>query len=140
MAKPEKPADLDVMESLEKKSMVDDKDGVIDTLRRELEEELVVTNSLTHLVAEKTAALEHLQKKVTEQETRIYNLEDQIEEWTNQADSCDKLLEQKDCEIEMLKKTLKIEKQQRRDLEDMTMEVCVEEIFASLYANILSEK
>ena len=99
------------------------KDEIITTLRRELEEELVVTNSLTHLVAEKTAEIEHLQKKIGDQEARIYNLEDQVEEWTTQADSCDKLLEQKDCEIEMLKKTLKIEKQQRRDLEDMTMEV-----------------
>ena len=101
----------------------EDKDAMIKTLKGELEEELVVTSSLTHIVAEKTAEIEHLQKKVSEQEARIYNLEDQIEEWTTQAESCDKLLEQKDCEIEMLKKSLKIEKQQRRDLEDMTMEV-----------------
>ena len=115
------------LDSLPKSDELSDeeKDELIKALRRELGEELVVTSSLTHAVAEKTAEIEHLQVKISEQEARIYNLEDQIEEWTTQADSCDKLLEQKDCEIEMLKKTLKIEKQQRRDLEDMTMEVCV---------------
>ena len=117
--------DLDSLPKNDQESSTEDKDEVIKNLRRELEEELVVTSSLTHAVAEKTAEIEHLGVKIGDQEARIYNLEDQIEEWTTQADSCDKLLEQKDCEIEMLQKSLKIEKQQRRDLEDMMMEVCV---------------
>ena len=115
--------DLDTLPKNDQQPSNEDKDEVIKNLRRELEEELVVTSSLTHAVAEKTAEIEHLQVKIGDQEARIYNLEDQIEEWTTQADSCDKLLEQKDCEIEMLQKSLKIEKQQRRDLEDMMMEV-----------------
>ena len=116
--------DLDSLSKTDQLSE-EDKNELIKSLKRELEEELIVTSSLTHVVAEKTAEIEHLQTKVSEQETRIFNLEDQVEEWTTQADSCDKLLEQKDCEIELLQKTLKIEKQQRRDLEDATMEVCV---------------
>jgi len=120
--------DLDTLPKNDQQPSNEDKDEVIKNLRRELEEELVVTSSLTHTVAEKTAEIEHLQVKIGDQEARIYNLEDQIEEWTTQADSCDKLLEQKDCEIEMLQKSLKIEKQQRRDLEDMMMEAGKESI------------
>eukprot|EP00794_Sanderia_malayensis_P016799 gene16799-18494_t len=100
----------------------ENKDKRIIDLTIELQEELALTSSLTHLAAEKSSEIEYLKNKLGEQETRVHNLEDQIEEWTNQAEACDKLLEKKDCEIELLKKTLNIEKQQRRDLEDMMME------------------
>ena len=102
---------------------IEDQKEKIRILTEELREELILSNSLTNIIAEKSSEIDYLKNKVEEQDGKIRNLEDQIEEWTNQSEACDKVLEQKDCEIEMLKKTLNIEKQQRRDLEDMTMEV-----------------
>ncbi|XP_065051301.1 interaptin-like, partial [Rhopilema esculentum] len=107
---------------------VEDQKEKIRILAEELREELILSNSLTNIITEKSSEIDYLKNKVEEQDAKIRNLEDQIEEWTNQSEACDKVLEQKDCEIEMFKKTLSIEKQQRRDLEDMTMEVGKENI------------
>ena len=119
--------DLDVLEE-DAAMSAGEKDNKIRILTEELEQELTLTSSLTHIVAEKTSEVEYLQNKLVEQESKIHNLEDQIDEWTAQSETCDKVLEQKDCEIDMLKKALSIEKQQRRDLEEMMMEVGKENI------------
>lgn len=119
--------DLDVLKK-DAAMSAEEKDSKIRILTEELEQELTLTSSLTHLVAEKTSEVEYLENKLVEQESKIHNLEDQIEEWTAQSETCDKVLEQKDCEIDMLKKALSIEKQQRRDLEEMVMDVGRENI------------
>ena len=119
--------DLDVLKK-DAALSAEEKDNKIRILTEELEQELTLTSSLTHMVAEKTSEIEYLRNKLVEQESKIHNLEDQIDEWTAQAETCDKVLEQKDCEIDMLKKALSIEKQQRRDLEEMVMEVGKENI------------
>ena len=119
--------DLDLLKK-DAAMSAEEKDNKIRILTEELEQELTLTSSLTHMVAEKTSEVEFLQNKLLEQESKIHNLEDQIDEWTVQSETCDKVLEQKDGEIDMLKKALSIEKQQRRDLEEMMMEVGKENI------------
>ena len=99
------------------------KERNMETLTRELEEEHIMSNSLTQLVAEKSAEIFHLQNLLNDQEVKINKLESGVEDLTNLLDEYEKKLDLKNLEVEHLKRTVEVEKQQRRDLEEMMMDI-----------------